>query len=105
MDGRGRLARKNSSKLVQLVKTEDVTQFSYPVTGPITGSASPSGSFIPVIDNPESVFISRKPDISIVAQTAIATTIVDTLPVFAFMFIIMLLGGILIWAVVSIYTT
>lgn len=100
-DGKGRMARKNSSKLVQLVKTEDVTQFSYPVAGPITGSTGRSGSFIPVIFSPESVFISRKPVISTVAQTAIGETVIDALPFFAFMFVVMFLGGILIWAVVS----
>lgn len=96
-DGKGGMARKNSSKLVQLVKTEDATQFSYPVPGPITGS----GSFVPVVDGPESVFITRKPVTHVVAQTAIGTAVINTLPLFAFMFLVMLLGGILMWAVVS----
>ena len=102
MDGNGQTAQKNTSKIVQLVKTIDATQVSFPVVGPETGLAGRTGSFIPIINNPMSAFITRKPVVHTKAQYVIQETIVNTLPFLAFTLVLLLLGAIFIWAAVSI---
>lgn len=103
MDGGLGMARKNTSKLVQLVKTTEETQVSFPVVGPKTGLTGRTGCFIPVIDNPSSVFITRKPVVHTIAQLVIGQTLVDTLPLLAFTFVMLLLGAVVIWAVVGLF--
>ena len=102
MDGNGETARKNTSRLVQLAKTTDATQVSFPVVGPKTGSSGRSGSFIPIILSPSSAFITRKPILHRQAQFVIGQSLVETLPLVAFTIVVLFLGAILIWAVVSI---
>ena len=101
MDGNNEMARKNTSNMVQLEKATDATQVSFPVVGPKTGLTGRSGAFIPIIDSPMSAFITRKPSIHTKAQLAIEQSLVRTLPLLALTVVLLFLGAILIWAVVS----
>ena len=101
MDGRGEKAEKDTLELVQFFKVTKETQVSFPVIGPKTGLTGRAGAFIPVIDSPSAVFIIPKPSVTKVAQFVIGKTLVNTLPLLGLTFVLMLLGAILIWSVVS----
>ena len=105
MDGNGETAQKTTSKTVQLVKAIDATQVSFPVVGPKTGLAGRRGAFIPILQSPMSAFITRKPVMHTKAQYVIEETIVNTLPLLAFTFVLLLLGAMSIWAAVSIHAS
>lgn len=101
MDGNRKKAEKNTSKQVQLAKISNEAQISFPVVGPKSGSIGNTGCFMPIIDSPSSVFITRNPVMYTMAQFTIGKALVDTLPLLAFTLVLLLLGAILIWAVVG----
>ena len=72
------------------------SQFNFPLIG-----RKDSNRFVPVIDTPGSVFITKKPSLTMVVEYMFLDTIFGTLPLLGFAVITAVLAGIVMWCLVS----
>ena len=71
-------------------------QINFPIVG-----RKDSKTFVPVIDSPGSVFITKKPSLTMTVEYMFLNTIIGTLPLLGFAVITASLAGLIMWCLVS----
>ena len=83
--------------LVQVKQSiTDQSQINFPSIG-----RKDSKTFVPVIDSPGSVFVTKKPSLTMTVEYMFIGTIIGTLPLLGFAVITAMLSGIIMWCLVS----
>ena len=96
LDYQGNLAKKHS--LVEVKQSmNDRSQINFPVIG-----RKDSKSFLPIIDSPGSVFVTKKPSLTMVVEYGFLETIIGTLPLLGFSIITASLAGVIMWCLVGV---
>ena len=75
---------------------DDNRQINFPIIG-----RKDSNTFVPVIDSPGSVFITKKPSLTMTVEYMFVDTIIGTLPLLGFAVVTASLAGLIMWCLVS----
>ena len=90
----------SSLKTSSLVKVkrgiDEERQINFPLIG-----RKDANSFVPIIDTPGSVFITKKPSLTMAVEYMFFDTVIGTLPLLGFAIITASLAGVVMWCLVS----
>ena len=90
----------SSLRKIGLVKVKQDIDDNHQINFPIIGRKD-SNIFVPVIDSPGSVFITKKPSLTMTVEYMFFDTIIGTLPLLGFAVVTASLAGLIMWCLVS----
>lgn len=91
---------ESSSKKTGLVQVKQSITEQSQINFPLIGRKD-SNTFVPVVDTPGSVFVTKKPSLTMSVEYSFLGTIFGTLPLLGFSVITASLAGIVMWCLVS----
>ena len=90
----------SSLRKTGLIYVENGINVNHQINFPLIGRKD-SKTFVPVIDSPGSVFVTKKPSLTMIVEYMFFDTIIGTLPLLGFAVITALLAGFIMWCLVS----
>ena len=90
----------SSLQKTSLVQVKHDINTKHQINFPLIGRKD-SSNFVPVIDSPGSVFVTKKPSLTMMVEYMFFDTIIGTLPLLGFAVITASLAGIFMWCMVS----
>ena len=86
---------KKSDMVTVRQRITDQSQINFPLIG-----RKDAKSFVPVIDSPGSVFVTKKPSLTMVVEFMFFDTIISTLPLLGLAVVTATLAGVIMWFLV-----
>ena len=91
----GASAKKSDMVTVRQSIT-DQSQINFPLIG-----RKDSKSFVPIVNSPGSVFVTKKPSLTMAVEYMFFETVISTLPLLGFAVVTASLAGAIMWCLVS----